>query len=150
MEDQAPYHLSKPTKAPTKAAACGLPIDYTLTQDEPVIFNTSGNGLHDRVQITISLRQFWLVIEALQHLRSAGLKYPEGHGTIPAQLSELSGQAVAFWEAIMKGEASHAGAHARALRLSNRDGFHSSEADGSQGSRSSVQHTQPGRKHGAK
>ena len=130
MDPQAPYHVNTPSTAPTKAAACGLPIEYTLQHDEPVILNTTGSGLHDRVQLTVSMRQFWLLIEAVDHLRSAGLSFPVEHGTIPGQCSELRDQLRAFWVAIHGGDPSHAGAHARALRLSNRDGFHSPDQAG--------------------
>lgn len=103
---------------------------FASEHDEPVIFNTTGHAMHDRVQLTVSMRQLWLLIEALDNLRSAGLSFPVEHGTIPAQCSELRDQLRAFWEAIVQGSAPHAGAHARALRLSNRDVFHSPDQAG--------------------
>lgn len=125
MDLQAPYHVSKPTTAPTKAAACGLPIEYTLQYTEPVIFNYSGTELHDRVQVTVSMRDLWYLIEACDSLRLrgsiGGVSDPDPRGVV----RELYEQLAAFWLAIHGGDPSHAGAHARALRLSNRDGNHS-------------------------
>ena len=120
----------KPTTAPNKAAAYGLPIGYTLQHDEPVIFQASGNQLHDRVQVTVSVKQLWYVMEALHHLRSAGLSGGVGDPDPREVIHELSGQMVSFWVAFRDGDPSHAGAHARALRLSNRDGFHSDHQAG--------------------
>lgn len=128
MDPQAPYHVNKPSTAPTKAAACGLPIEFTLQHTEPVIFNSSGAELHDRVQLTTSVREFWYLIEALDTLRLRG---DIGGVDDPAPrevVRELHGQLVAFWRHLRGGGLLHAGAHARALRLSNRDGFHSDQA----------------------
>lgn len=130
MDPQAPYHVSTPSTAPTKAAICGLPIEYTLCHDEPVIFNASGNELHDRVQLTISVKQLWYVMEALHHLRSAGVSGGVDDPDPQAVIHELYRQLVAFWVAFRDGDPSHAGAHARALRLSNRDVFHSPDQAG--------------------
>ena len=128
MDPQAPYHVSRPTTAPTKAAACGLPIEYTLLHTEPVIFNYSGTELHDRVQLTVGMRDLWYLIEGLDSLRLrgdiGGVDDPAPQGVV----RELHGQLAAFWRAIREPGPSHAGAHARALRLSNRDVFHSDQA----------------------
>lgn len=125
MDPQAPYHVKKTTTAPTKAAACGLPIECTLQHTEPVIFIYSGTELHDRVQVTVSMRELWYLIEACDSLRLrgsiGGVDDPDPRGVV----RELHGQLAAFWVAIRGGDPSHAGAHARALRLSNRDVFHS-------------------------
>lgn len=125
MDPQAPYHVKKTTTAPTKAADCGLPIECTLQHTEPVIFNYSGTELHDRVQVTVSMRELWYLIEACDSLRLrgsiGGVDGPDPRGVV----RELHGQLAAFWVAIHGGDPSHAGAHARALRLSNRDVFHS-------------------------
>jgi hypothetical protein len=129
MEDQAPYGMKKSTTAPTKAAACGLPIEYTLAHDEPVVFNFSGTEPHDRVQLTISVRQLAYLCEAADRLRSAGFDGPDGPLATREAIGELSGQLWAFWRRVFGARASHAGACARALRLSNRDGFHRAEAD---------------------
>lgn len=130
MDPQAPYHVNKPTTAPTKAAACGLPIEYTLQHDEPVIFNYSGTEQCDRVQVTMSLRQLAFICEALPYLRSAGLSGTDGQLATREAIGELSGQLDAFWGHIFGPAVSHAGAHARALRLSNRDVFHSPDQAG--------------------
>ena len=128
MDPQAPYHRMKPTTAPTKAAACSLPIEYTLQHTEPVIFNYSGNELHDRVQLTVGMRDLWYLIEGLDSLRLRG-DIGGVDDPVPQEVvRELHGQLAAFWVAIHGGDPSHAGAHARALRLSNRDGFHSDQA----------------------
>jgi hypothetical protein len=50
----------------------------------------------------MSTRQLWLFIEAVDHLRFAGLAYPEGSGTIPDQLGELRDQLRTYWEAVMR------------------------------------------------
>jgi hypothetical protein len=123
-----PYKPNTTTTAPTKAAACGLPIEYTLVHDEPVIFNYSGTEQCDRVQVTMSLRQLAFICEALPYLRSAGLSGSDGQLAAREAIGELSDQLVAFWGHIFGPDLSHAGAHARALRLSNRDGFHSDQA----------------------
>lgn len=130
MDPQAPYHVSKPTTAPTKAAACGLPIECTLQHTEPVIFNYSGTELHDRVQLTVGMRDLWYLIEALDSLRLRGYVGGVDDGTPMGVVSELRDQLAAFWVAIHGGDPSHAGAHARALRLSNRDVFHSPDQAG--------------------
>lgn len=120
----------KPTTAPNKAAAYGLPIGHTLQHDEPVIFQASGNQLHDRVQVTVSVKQFWYIMEALHHLRSAGLSGAVDDPDPREVIQELCGQMVCFWVAFRDSDPSHAGAHARALRLSNRDVFHSTDQAG--------------------
>lgn len=130
MDNQAPYHVNKPSTAPNKAAACGLPIESTLCHDVPVIFNASGNELHDRVQLTISVKQLWYVMEALHHLRYAGVSGGVDDPDPREVIGELYGQLVAFWGQFRDGDPSHAGAHARALRLSNRDVFHSLDQAG--------------------
>lgn len=114
----------KPTTAPNKAAAYALPIGYTLQHDEPVIFQASGNQLHDRVQVTVSVKQLWYVMEALHHLRFAGLSGGVDDPDPREVIHELYGQMVSFWVAFRDSDPSHAGAHARALRLSHRDVFH--------------------------
>lgn len=130
MDPQAPYHVSKPTTAPTKAASCGLPIECTLAHDEPVIFQASGEEMHDRVQVTVSMKQLAYICEAVDRLRSAGLSDPDGLVATREAIGELSGQLWGFWRGVLHRRASHAGAHARALRLSNRDVFHSPEGSG--------------------
>lgn len=96
----------------------------TIEHDEPLVISSTGPHLHDRHSVTMSTRQLWLFIEAVDHLRFAGLAYPEGSGTIPDQLSELRDQLRTYWEAIMRQGATHGRAQAPALRLSNRDVFH--------------------------
>lgn len=76
------------------------------------------------------MREFWYLIEALDTLRLRG---DIGGVDDPAPrevVRELHGQLVAFWRHLRGGELSHAGAHARALRLSNRDAFHSPDQAG--------------------
>lgn len=120
----------KPTTAPNKAAACGLPIGYTLQHDEPVIFNASGEEMHDRVQVTVSMKQLAFICEAVDRLRFAGLSEPDGPLATREAIGELGGQLWAFWRGVLHRRASHAGAHARALRLSYRDVFHSTDQAG--------------------
>lgn len=74
----------------------------TIEHDEPIVITSTGPHLHDRHSVTMSTRQLWLIIEAVDHLRYAGLSHPEGRGTIPDQLGELRDQLRTYWEAVMR------------------------------------------------
>lgn len=108
-----------------RAGACGIPADHLICHDEPVILNSTGGQEHDRQQITVSFTQLWYIVLGLSELAARDRIGGTGRDNPRAEVRELTDQLRGFWEAIQAGEASRTGAHAPALRLSNRDGFHS-------------------------
>lgn len=113
--------------APTKATACGMPWDAILSHMEPLIFEAASSDQHDRVRITMSIRDFLVFLDGLNRLLQM---HDVDAGSDPEHLGhvrELEGQCWAFWQALQGSVPTHACVSTRALRSSNRDVFHSDE-----------------------
>lgn len=109
------------------AAACGIPADHLVEPCEPVVMNASGSQSHDRVQITMSVEEFALLVDAINTAPGINATRPGGGQWWHIVLRSLRDQLSSLLGAILLEGASHTGAHAPALRLSHRDGFHSSD-----------------------
>ncbi len=112
--------MSTQPNNPHTSSAMDRPT-ITIDHDEPIVICAHGNQLHDRIQVTLSVRQLWYVIEGLQNLRYTGLSQGIGDPTTPEAIGELVDQLAVFWVAFRDEVGSHGRAQAPALRLSNCD-----------------------------
>lgn len=78
------------------------PNKPTPTQFHEITVTATRSDTIELVQLTVAMSQFWLIIEAVDYLRSQAVRHPEGSGTIPAQLSELRDQMAHAWEAMIR------------------------------------------------